>query len=56
MDEDLRSWCKSWKWPWEDKKSTAQEKLIGLGRMQDRLKRKYVWVYQGPEKHQPIIR
>jgi len=56
MNEDLRGRRKTLQWPWKDKKSTAQEKLIGLGRMQDRLKRKYVWVYQGPEKHKPIIR
>mgnify|MGYP003138534633 FL=1 len=47
---------KDWEWPWKDKKRTAQQHLIGLGRIHDRLMRKMVWVYQGPEKYKPVVR
>jgi len=47
---------KDWEWPWKDKKCTAQQQLIGLGRMHDRLMRKHVWVYKGPEKYKPTLR
>ena len=55
MINDRQIWG-GWEWPWEDGKSTAQEKLVGLGRMHDRLMRKHVWVYKGPEKYKPILR
>ena len=56
VDEDMSGWRKAWQWPWKDKKRTAAQALIGLGRMHDRLMRKHVWVYQGPEKHKPVLR
>ena len=45
-----------WVWPWEGKQRTAAQALIGLGRMQDRLMRRHVWVYQGPDKYKPVLR
>ena len=56
MSESERQIWKGWKWPWEDGKSTAQEKLVGVGRMHDRLTRKHVWVYKAPEKYKPVLR
>ena len=56
IDEDLYGWRKGWEWPWKDKDRTPEKALVGLGRMHDRLMRKYVWVYQGPEKFKPILR
>ena len=47
---------KGWVWPWKDKEGTAAQALIGLGRMQDRLMRRHVWVYGGPEKSRPVLR
>ena len=47
---------KDWEWPWKDKKRTAQQHLVGLGRIHDRLMRKHVWVYKGPEKYKPVLR
>tara|TARA_R100001086_G_scaffold108293_1_gene54675 strand:- start:384 stop:569 length:186 start_codon:yes stop_codon:yes gene_type:complete len=55
MTDDRQIW-KDWEWPWKDKKRTAQQQLVGLGRMHDRLMRKHVWVYQGPEKYKPALR
>lgn len=47
---------KGWVWPWKGKERTAERALIGLGKMHDRLMRKRVWVYQGPEKYKPVLR
>ena len=55
MTDDRQIW-RGWEWPWKDKKRTAQQQLVGLGRMHDRLMRKHVWVYQGPEKYKPVLR
>jgi hypothetical protein len=56
MSMEDRGWTRNWQWPWKDGKSTAQEKLVGLGRMHDRLIRKHVWVHKAPEKYKPILR
>ena len=56
MSESERQIWKGWKWPWEGKQRTAAQALIGLGRMQDRLMRKHVWVYKAPEKYKPVLR
>ena len=55
MTDDRQIW-RGWEWPWKDKKRTAQQQLVGLGRMHDRLMRKHVWVYKGPEKYKTILR
>tara|TARA_R110000824_G_scaffold282322_1_gene470598 strand:+ start:1285 stop:1491 length:207 start_codon:yes stop_codon:yes gene_type:complete len=56
MSEIDRQIWRGWEWPWKDRKSTTQQKLIGLGRMHDRLMRKHVWVHQAPEKYKPVLR
>ena len=55
MTDDRQIW-RGWEWPWKGKKRTARQQLIGLGRMHDRLMRKHVWGYKGPEKYKPILR
>ena len=55
MTDDRQIW-RGWEWPWKGKKRTARQQLIGRGRMHDRLMRKHVWVYKGPEKYKPILR
>ena len=55
-DKMYTSWRRTWEWPWKDKKRTARQQLIGLGRIHDRLMRKHVWVYQAPEKYKPVLR
>lgn len=47
---------KGWVWPWEGKERSPEKVLEGLGRMHDRLMRRRVWVYQGPEKYKPVLR
>jgi len=55
-EEGPYGWRRSWEWPWKNKKRTAKKALIGLGQMHDRLMRRRVWVYQGPEKYKPVLR
>ena len=48
-------WRTGRQWPWRYKTRTTEKTLLGLRRMQDRLQRCHVWVYNRDEKYKASL-